>query len=222
MLVCVGSRVPLYAQSPSDASFLAKLGDLRDATYADKEKIIGDLGASGYPNVRPVLRAMLEDRLYFRNSDQKVFLVKSAAQEDSTSLDLIDPITLKSAGSAPIDNLTEIGINNHLRRVLETTLARFGLSSPDVSVRLDAVREIEKSLDESNVALLRERQGIETNSRVKKEIAIGLALAALNSESDPKTLRAAIATLRGDLDPGRAEQAAGVIGEISRRQLCGK
>ena len=200
-MVCVGSRVPLYAQSPSDASFLAKLGDLRDATYADKEKIIGDLGASGYPNVRPVLRAMLEDRLYFRNSDQKVFLVKSAAQEDSTSLDLIDPITLKSAGSAPIDNLTEIGINNHLRRVLETTLARFGLSSPDVSVRLDAVREIEKSLDESNVALLRERQGIETNSRVKKEIAIGLALAALNSESDPKTLRAAIATLRGDLDP---------------------
>ena len=201
VLVCVGSRVPLYAQSPSDASFLAKLGDLRDATYADKEKIIEDLGASGYPNVRPVLQAMLEDRLYFRNSDQKVFLVKSAAQEDSTSLDLIDPITLKSAGSAPIDNLTEIGINNHLRRVLETTLARFGLSSPDVSVRLDAVREIEKSLDESNVALLRERQGIETNSRVKKEIAIGLALAALNSESDPKTLRAAIATLRGDLDP---------------------
>ena len=201
MLVCVGSRVPLYAQSPSDASFLAKLGDLRDATYADKEKIIEDLGASGYPNVRPVLQAMLEDRLYFRNSDQKVFLVKSAAQEDSTSLDLIDPLTLKSAGSAPIDNLTEIGINNHLRRVLETTLARFGLSSPDVSVRLDAVREIEKSLDESNVALLRERQGIETNSRVKKEIAIGLALAALNSESDPKTLRAAIATLRGDLDP---------------------
>ena len=201
VLVCVGSRVPLYAQSPSDANLLAKLGDLRDATYADKEKIIEDLGASGYPNVRPALQAMLEDRLYFRNSDQKVFIVKSAAQEDSTSLDLIDPVTLKSAGSAPNDNLTEIGINNHLRRVLETTLARFGLSSPDVSVRLDAVREIEKSLDESNVALLRERQGIETNSRVKKEIAIGLALAALNSESDPKTLRAAIATLRGDLDP---------------------
>ncbi len=201
VLVCVGSRVPLYAQSPSDANLLAKLGDLRDATYGDKEKIIEDLGASGYPNVRPALQAMLEDRLYFRNSDQKVFIVKSAAQEDSTSLDLIDPVTLKSAGSAPNDNLTEIGINNHLRRVLETTLARFGLSSPDVSVRLDAVREIEKSLDESNVALLRERQGIETNSRVKKEIAIGLALAALNSESDPKTLRAAIATLRGDLDP---------------------
>jgi urea transport system permease protein len=201
VLVCVGSRVPLYAQSPSDANLLAKLGDLRDATYADKEKIIEDLGASGYPNVRPVLQAMLEDRLYFRNSDQKVFIVKSAAQEDSTALDLIDPITLKSAGSATNDNLTGIGINNHLRRVLETTLARFGLSSPDVSVRLDAVREIEKSLDESNVALLRERQGIETNSRVKKEIVIGLALAALNSESDPKTLRAAIATLRGDLDP---------------------
>ena len=212
LLVYAGSRSPLQAQSPGDASFPAKLGDLRDATYADKEKIIQDLGASGYPNVRPVLQAMLEDRLYFRNTDQKVFLVTSAAQQDSTSLDLIDPITLKSAGSASIDNLTEIGINNHLRRVVETTLARFGLSSPDASIRLDAAREIEKTLDEANVALLRERMAVETNSRVKKEIATGLALAALNDQqSDPKTLRAAIDTLRGDLDPEVRNKLEGLL-----------
>ncbi len=200
LLVCAGGRGPLRAQSPGDANFLTQLGNLRDATYSDKEKIIEDLAASGYRNLRPVLRAMLEDRLYFRNSDQKVFLVKSAAQGDSTALDLIDPVTLKSAGSAAIDNLTEIGINNHLRRVLETTLARYGLSSPDASIRLDAVREIEKSLDEANVALLRERMAIEKNSKVRKEIATGLALATLNDGSDPKALLDAIATLRGSLN----------------------
>ncbi len=211
VLVSVGGQGLVYSLPSSDAQFLAKLGELRDATYADKEKIIEELGASGHPNVRAVLRAMLEDRLYFRNNDQNIFLVKSAAQGDSTSLDLIDPLTLKGAGSASIDNLTEIGINNHLRRVCETTLARFGLSNPDASVRLDAVKEIEKSLDETNVALLREQQAVETSSRVRKQIAIGLALAALNDQSDSKTLRAAIATLRGNLDPAVRIKLEGLL-----------
>ena len=59
-------------------------------------------------------------------------------------------------------------------------MARFALSSPDASVRLDAVRDMLRSLDEATVALLRERSGVETDSSVKKEIATGLALAALD------------------------------------------
>ncbi len=142
-----------------------------------KTNIVERLSQSGHPSVRAVLTALLEDRLYFRNSDQKVFIVKAA---DADPLDLIDPLSLKSAGSAPADGLTKIGTNNDLRRVLRTTLARFALSSPDASVRLDAVREMSRSLDEANVALLRERLAVETNSSVKKEIATGLALAALD------------------------------------------
>ncbi len=61
---------------PSDASFLATLGQLRDASFDDKDKIVDQLAQSGHPSVRAVLTAFLEDRLYFRNSDQKVFLVK--------------------------------------------------------------------------------------------------------------------------------------------------
>lgn len=74
-------------------------------------------------------------------------------------------------------------------------VARFGLSSPDASVRLDAVQDIEQNLDESNVELLRERNGVETDSRVKRELAMGLALAALDG-SDPQARLAAISTLR--------------------------
>ncbi len=192
---CAG---PSYAQSSSDASFLETLGELRTATYADKGSIVEKLAQSGHPNVRAVLSALLEDHLYFRNDDQKVFLAKPAA-EDTSGLELIDPLSLKSAGSAPIDGLTKIGTNNHLRRVLETTLARFGLSSPDASVRLEAARKLERSLDEASVGLLRERQAVETDPKVRKEIATALALGALNG-SDAKTLLDAIATLRGSLD----------------------
>ena len=74
-------------------------------------------------------------------------------------------------------------------------MAHFALSSPDAAVRLDAVREMSKSLDDPTVALLRERLAVETNSGVKKEIATGLALAALDG-SDSKARLEAIATLK--------------------------
>ena len=90
-------------------AFLSTLGELREATYSDKAAIVERLSQSGHPSVRAVLTALLEDRLYFRNSDQKVFIVKSA---DGDPLDLIDPLSLKSAGSAPADSLTKIGTNN--------------------------------------------------------------------------------------------------------------
>src|SRR5271154_2412923 len=84
------------AQSPKDTAFLATLGELREASYADKGSIIERLGQSGHSSVRAALTAMLDDRLYFRISDQKVFIVKAAGVDP---FDLIDPITLKSAGT---------------------------------------------------------------------------------------------------------------------------
>jgi len=188
----------VYAQSSSDANFLAAVGELRDATFADKENIVERLVQSGHANARAVLTAFLEDRLYVRNEDQKIFLVKSATEENSSSLELIDTLSLKGAGLAPIDQLTKIGTNNHLRRILKTMLARFELSSTDPSVRLNAVRDIEKDLDEGNVRLLRERSGVETDSRVKKELDTGLALAALG-DSNVQARLSAISTLRYSL-----------------------
>lgn len=194
LLLASRSAGPVYAQSPSDADFLATLGELRNATFDDKDKIVERLAQSGHPNVRAVLTALLEDRLYFRNEDQKIFLVKPR-EGDSPKLDLIDPLTLKGAGSASADDFTKIVTNNHLRRILQTTLARFGLSSTDASIRLDAVRDIEKDLDEGNVQLLRERSGVETDSGVKKELGTGLALAALDG-SDAQARLSAISILR--------------------------
>ncbi len=191
------SPAPAYAQSPSDASFLATLGELRDASFADKEAIVDRLGQSDHPSVRAVLTAFLEDRLFYRNSDNRIFLVKSV-DGDPPTLDLIDPISLKPAGSASSDSLTKIIANNHLRRTLRLAVARFGLSSRDPSVRLAAARDIERDLDEENVALLRERSGVETDSAVKKEIATGLALVALNG-TDTQARLQAIRTLDGNL-----------------------
>jgi len=207
LLLALCVVIPLRSQSPKDAAFLVTLGQLREASYADKAGILEKLGQTGHPSIRPVFQALLEDRLFYRNSDQKVFIVKAA---DAVPLSLIDPITLKNAGTASPDGMTEIGVNNALRRVLQIGIARFGLSSPDASVRLDAVRQMLHSLDDSSIALLRERLPLEKNSAVKKEIATGLALAALDN-SDPKARLEAVATLRDSLSQDVRNRLAALV-----------
>src|SRR4051812_12758036 len=187
LLLTVWGAFWAKAQTPDNAAFLATLGELREASYADKATIVERLSQARHPSAGAALAALLDDRLFFRNTDQKVFLVKSSEGEQ---LSLIDPVSLKNAGSAPADSLTKIGTNNGLRRTLRTTVAHFALANPDASVRLDAVRDMLRSLDEGTVALLRARMGVETDARVRKEIATGLALAALG-DSDPKARLAA-------------------------------
>jgi urea transport system permease protein len=190
---------PAVGAQAQDDRFLAALGDFREASYPDKEQIIQRLSEAGHANTRPVLTAMLEDRLYYRLSDQRIFLVTSA-DESLASLDLIDPLTLKPAGSSPREALTRIGTNNRLRSVLKTTVARFALSSQDAAVRLDAVKEMQRSLDEASMTVLRQRAGVERDPGVKAEIEIALARADLDS-GDPQARLAAVGALARRLRP---------------------
>jgi urea transport system permease protein len=209
LLLAICSALPLHAQSSNDPSFVATLGELREASYADKESIVERLTTNAHPNVRAVLNAFIDDRLCFRNDDQKIFIIKST-EGDPATFDLIDPASLKDAGAALSDTVTKIGTNNRLRSALRNTVARFGLSSPDASVRLNAATDILRSLDEANVALLRERIAVETNSKVKREIATGLALAALG-ETDAQARLDAIATLRGSVSQDARNKLAGLL-----------
>ncbi len=188
MLLLLAGRAAValrrYAQSPrDDASFLADARrTARRQRSPTRTAIVEQLAQSGHPSVAAVLTALLEDRLYFRNDDQKVFIVKSARRETRPTLDLIDPLTLKDAGSAPRDDLTKIGTNNRLRRVLQTTVARFDLSSPDAvgpaggrAARCCAI------LDDGNVAAAaRARRRRNRRRASRRKSTTGLALAALD------------------------------------------
>jgi urea transport system permease protein len=183
---------PAFAQTP-DETVSSLLAELRDAGFSDKEAVLDRLGQTGHASTQSVLTAMLEDRLYFRTQDQRVFVVPSTA-EGQASWQLVDPVSLKPAGSASPDDLMKIGTNNRLRRVLRTTVARFALSSSDAAVRLDAVTNMLRAPDEPTLALLRERMSVEGDSGVRREIETGLAMAALDSP-EPGARAAAVGTL---------------------------
>jgi urea transport system permease protein len=209
LLLALSSAGAAYAQSAKDTEFISILGELREASFADKETIVERLGQTGHPSIRAVLTGFLEDRLFFRNDDQKVVLVKST-EGDPQKLDTVDVLSLKDAGAVAADNLTKIGANNRLRRSLRTAVARYGLSNPNAPVRLEAVRDMMRSLDDETVAMLRERANVETNAKVKKQIAVALALVALDNQ-DSKTRLDAIATLSGSVSQDVRNKLAGLL-----------
>jgi urea transport system permease protein len=183
--------------APTD--FAGLVASLRDAGFAEKEAIVERLVASGHASARVVLRAFLEDRLVVRAADQGVF-VATSADETSPAADLIDPVTLKPAGSTPREALTRIGTNNRLRRVLKGLVARTELANADPAVRLNAVTELLRAPDAQTTALLRERIGTEYEARVHREMETGLAMADL--DGGDKTARlAAIRVLSHRLLP---------------------
>jgi urea transport system permease protein len=216
LLVLWGVR-GAHAQSPSDATFLSTLGELREASFPDKEAIIDRLSQTNHPSVRVVLTAFMEDRIFYRNAekpeDQKIVIVKTT-EGDPAVLDLIDPLTLKAAGTAPMDSLTSINTNNPLRQVLSTSVAHFALASPDASVRIEAVHNMMRSPDEATLKLLRDHSGSETNASVKKEISIALALVALDDTS-PQVRLDAIGTLKSSNSQDVRNKLAGLLDQSS-------
>ena len=195
----------------TDEVLLTSLAELREASFADKEAIAERLLASGHPSARAILTALLEDRLYLRSQDQKLFIVK--ASDGVTMFELVDPVSLTDAGSGAAESFEKIGTNNRLRRTLRISVARFGLSSPDASVRLGAVQEMLRSLDEATVELLRQRAELETDEGVKYEIETGLALVGLDS-ADRDARLAAIRALDGRLRPEVRNRLAAMLEKV--------
>ena len=192
LLLAVVVCVPAASAQSRDDEFLATLGELREASFADKEAIAERVMATGHSSAGALLTAMLEDRLFFRE-DQSVVIAMSV-DEGLTTFELLDPVSLRGVGSASPDTLTKIGTNNRLRRLLRTTVARFALASADPNVRLTAVKDMMRTLDDGTVELLRARAGSETDAAVVREIETALALAALDGQDASDRLRA-VATL---------------------------
>ena len=90
--------------------------------------------------------------------------------------------------------MTKIGSNNRLRRSLRTTLAHFGLSSPDAAVRLSAIQDMLRSLDEAPSRCCANGRTLKPTPTVRTAIDTGLAMADLDG-SDPAARLAAIQTL---------------------------
>jgi urea transport system permease protein len=186
----------IVAAAADTNEFQSALAALTSSSFKDKQDAVNAIAATRHPNARAVLAALLEGNLYYRREDKQIFIV----QTNDSALSLTDPITMKPAGSGASEDYAKVATNNQLRKALKSVMAGFDLSDPDASVRLAAVSEMMRSLDEDSIAMLREQAKTESDRKVKKAIATGLALADLDS-SEADARLAALGELKGNVSP---------------------
>ncbi len=188
--------VSTIAHADAREEFVAAITKLPAASYAEKKEIAKALVDLQQPGTKQLLQAFLDGNLYARTADNRVFITAEA----NDPLQLTDALTGQSAGSAAAAGFDQIGTNNGLRKALRGDIAQFDLRSKDSVVRLAAVTEMLRSLNEDSIAELRAYKAKETDRAVKTEIEIGLALADITSED--VTIRIhAVETLSHSLNP---------------------
>ncbi|MGV3549683.1 urea ABC transporter permease subunit UrtB [Rhizobium sp.] len=170
----------------------AQINALATAKLPDLPKIVQTLAATGDPKVVPVLEALGEGDLYFRKSDNAVFLTKAAG----ANLSIIDPVSGETVGEEAKGALTKIRVNNNLRRAIRSALGGLTLLSPDRNVRLQAADAVLKAPSAENLGLLDAAIAKEADAVVKARMETARSVSVLTSDLATDQKKAAIETIR--------------------------
>lgn len=179
---------------------------LLDEDFDRKTEAIAWVEKSAHPRALPVLQAMIDDTLFSRKDDGR--LVIGVEVEDGYSIS--DALSLERLGEVGKREVRRVSLNNALRGVLLTTIARLSLASSDSSVRLSAAKSTIKDINAETGELFRQRLQVETDSAVRDVLGSGIALVDLNSTDEPTRIRG-IATLEGNLNQDVRNRLAAMV-----------
>lgn len=184
------------AKAADDELFTSSLQKLTDRKFSKKIVAIGEIEKTGHPKSVAVFEAMLNSNLYYRKSDKKIVFVEKVDGEFKLS----DILSNEDLGTVGKRKVKKVSINNKIRSILDTAIARLNLNSESIEERKAAVERITRNLSESSVVALKDRKAIETESSVIE--AIDMALAFIEIKSNDENIKlAAIQTLAQSLLP---------------------
>lgn len=203
------------ASNPADiqAEFSAAVNSLTEKNFKKKAVAVDKLTETTHPRTIPILRNMLEGDLYFRKNDKRIIIGKKTAD----GMEATDAISGESLGIVIKNELKKVTVNNSLRGQLRGAIAQLSLNNPDPEIRLIAVDEMVKDIDEAAADFLRTALATEQDKKVLDRIHIGLAL--IDIESTDKTVRIkAIQTLGDSLNPEATNRLATLLEKNDQRQ----
>lgn len=163
-------------ETAAKSSFDELLQNLTKRSFKSKAATLEQLQIVQHSQVLPILRAMMDGKLYYRKQDKTVVIV---IKQDN-QYRLFQASNQTDLGLSEKKSIKKISTNNSLRKLLRTMIAGMSLSDPDSSVRYQAAKQILKTLTPESESLLRN------------------ALAKEEDEAIASTLRTAIALLEAD------------------------
>ena len=125
------------------------------------------------------LQALADDSV--KVSGDKLFIVRDGKG--------VDPVT-GNAVAVP-DGAEDVVSNNRMRGELDSALSSMKLFSKDESLRMGAVREMQKDPDETKLPLIEKALAAEQSPAIREQLALVRAAALLGSSDKAKRLEAA-------------------------------
>ncbi len=171
------------------------VGELLNQSFQQKALAVERIAESGDPRAKAVLSALLDGRLYFLKSDQRLVI----AEKQGTDFAVVDAFSGTDAGVVGKSELKKIIINNRLRGDLRAAIALLNLKHPDAAARLAAVNEMLDDVDATLGLRLQALLETERDPGVREAMQLGVALSQLNASESAARL-AAIGELKGSLN----------------------
>nr|WP_267926629.1 urea ABC transporter permease subunit UrtB [Desulfolithobacter dissulfuricans] len=187
---------------------------LRQQSFQAKAEGIEKLGISGSDKAEKILKMLLEGNLYYTKKDG----VLVQGEKDGRKYHITDVISGQSLGTVKKRALKKITINNSLRTQIKSVLASMDLTHSDPDRRLAAVTRMLANPQPALAGVLRERLAGEADSRVRKALAIAVALVDLKAK-DPSLQLKALERLGSTLNPAAANAIRQVIQVSDNEEL---
>ena len=179
-------------ESTTEEAYSAALAKLKAASTQERGLAIEQLAAVQTPQAIVILQALLDGRLFTLKADDK--LVIGTAVE--SGYQLVDADSAQPLGVVDRSATQKITLTNGLRTSLRKIIGRLELNDADAGIRLAAVNEMAKAVDDESLALLRAHLPMEKDESVQNAIKLVLGLEQLNSADKAQRL-AAIDLLKG-------------------------
>ncbi len=126
------------------------------------------------------LRALLDGVLYLRKSDSLPVIVEKLGN----SFKMVNASNGNNEGKAGRREVSKIKINNAIRGKLRAAIASISLKDDDPQVRLQAVKTMTRSLNDSDLAAISQTLPVETDKHVQQAMQLALNLADLSGSGD--------------------------------------
>ena len=191
-ILCLLNAATARAAGTFDAALL----QLIKGGFQEKALAVTALEEAKDERSLPLLKALLEGRLYYRKDNERLVTVR----ESEDAYRLRDALSDEALGPAAKDDVNKITINNSLRGQLRDAIARLSLSNTDAAVRLAAVEDMLKSMDQDTASQLRGAMQQEQDEDVRAAMRVNIAMMDVESEDKAVRLRA-VAAMSGSLNP---------------------
>ncbi|MEF2070903.1 urea ABC transporter permease subunit UrtB [Consotaella aegiceratis] len=185
---------PASAADGDAAAVIQKFGGKH--SYDETEATIQEAAATGDPAVARALRALREGDLYWRESDEAVFIATGRGD----TLTLLDPITGEEVGTADKHDLSKVKVKNSIRNAVTAALGSLTLRSDNSAQRQRAAETLFSEADPEMIGPLDDAIAAETDDTVRTRMREARAAAVLVSDlpASEKAEAASVLQERGD------------------------